>query len=990
MTQEEYLQYSFGGWLKENAGTIGSVLGAGIGTIIAPGIGTSIGAQLGGGLGNLGGSIGSNPEEEAALEQQKQAAIQQSLQASQTANTMYAMGGQISEFEGPKHEQGGLPLTQNAEVEGGETKGTMSTEKFVFSDRLKPKGSKKTFANLSKEIEKKYEGMDNDKYALESKDKELQELATKQESLKRERFLKSLQKLQQENPEMFAQMMQARQQKQAQNRVNMQQGMQQAGVNPEQQQMIQQQMQQNQAQSAPMMQAPQQMAEGGTIPPDDDEKNKKKKQTYTDKKAYLRAKRALEGRWYANRAKFVSDELRKKGLDYTGLSYLDPNMVDSLGKVYEEQNPLDFSTIEYIEPTSKIKFSGGGPVDPPWLKKDFYNPVYQPEPDFTTIPPENQQVSNPIYNTETINTNIQAPPSGPEQVFTDDQIESVNQQNIGASKYAINKMREMGYKKKDINPLDENYSKFYQEYTAQNPLPFLGQGTTSAQGNWEIANNYGNNTNNTEQISNNIQDNNTGIANNQWEQSLPAGATIEKDGILVVKQEDGTFLPLDDGQQLKGKTATQVSANPNAGTVTSEQYNTLYGMRGNNYALPELSMSGNSINYNVKPNPNNWNEYYNKDKSFTPDNTYKYLTENLGIDPERARVLVDDPRLMQGYFEYIKGDEELYNRRKEINPNLKKSEAFGNKNRYGQHHQWMLESDKLNEYLDNALVQDMQGKKASLPNTSPEIDINAIAPQPPTQPTGDVPNLQGEPVKPGGTLKPFVGDWLTSGLSTLPNIGQGIANAFLAKKIKYDRVRPEQMSVDYVDPTRAIQEVRDSYAGTKDTISQVSTGSGNLMSNLIGASASQSGKEASVISQYDNTNAGIYNNKERYNAGLRQQANNTNARIQMQELQDRIGMQQDAVSSIAQGLNTGMINYINSKRDADMMNIAGGPNYYYRRQGPSWNQTPTRVTEDFGFKTYIDKDGTTKYVDPLTGKTLTYEEAMALREKNKKKSSKKE
>lgn len=45
--------FDMGSWVGQNAGTIGSLLGAGVGTLIAPGIGTQIGSQLGGQLGGM-------------------------------------------------------------------------------------------------------------------------------------------------------------------------------------------------------------------------------------------------------------------------------------------------------------------------------------------------------------------------------------------------------------------------------------------------------------------------------------------------------------------------------------------------------------------------------------------------------------------------------------------------------------------------------------------------------------------------------------------------------------------------------------------------------------------------------------------------------------------------------------------------------------------------------------------------------------------------
>ena len=79
--KQQTQQYDLGGWLKQNAGTIGSVVGAGIGTLIAPGIGTSIGASLGGQVGGLAGNIGDGKTNIARLNQEKQMQTQQALLA---------------------------------------------------------------------------------------------------------------------------------------------------------------------------------------------------------------------------------------------------------------------------------------------------------------------------------------------------------------------------------------------------------------------------------------------------------------------------------------------------------------------------------------------------------------------------------------------------------------------------------------------------------------------------------------------------------------------------------------------------------------------------------------------------------------------------------------------------------------------------------------------------------------------------------------------
>ena len=98
---------------------------------------------------------------------------------------------ELKQYEGARHEQGGIPIDQNgvptdrnqavAEVEGKETK----IDDYVFSDRNKVPGTKKTFAEVSKEIETRYadEIEDGDKIALKSRNLELEELKAKQEEV---------------------------------------------------------------------------------------------------------------------------------------------------------------------------------------------------------------------------------------------------------------------------------------------------------------------------------------------------------------------------------------------------------------------------------------------------------------------------------------------------------------------------------------------------------------------------------------------------------------------------------------------------------------------------------------------------------------------------------------------------------------------------------------------------------------------------------------
>jgi len=204
---------NFAGSLLQNTnspvGTIGGGMlkGAASGAMLGP-VGAGVGAVLGLGQGLLQNK--QNKEMQAQQEQMiNQAKIAQSLQQFQQANKLYDMGGglpdtrlpnpnmnrenTITEYNGPSHEQGGIPVGENAEVEGNETRGIRNTEDYIFSDTLKPnKKAKKTFADISKDVEKKYKNYENDRYAIKSKDMELSRLMYEQEALKKNMYEKSM------------------------------------------------------------------------------------------------------------------------------------------------------------------------------------------------------------------------------------------------------------------------------------------------------------------------------------------------------------------------------------------------------------------------------------------------------------------------------------------------------------------------------------------------------------------------------------------------------------------------------------------------------------------------------------------------------------------------------------------------------------------------------------------------------------------------------
>ena len=148
---------------------------------------------------------------------------------------------QLNQFNGGgTHEQnpmGGIPVGNGQSVEAGETEFT--PENYVFSDRLKSnkilakefgfKNSNKTFAELSKAIDKKYSTRNSDSMDEESKNRELGRLMEAQEAVKEEKMQKDLARFEKEQPELFAQM-QAQAQQAAQSQQQPQQQMPEGGM----------------------------------------------------------------------------------------------------------------------------------------------------------------------------------------------------------------------------------------------------------------------------------------------------------------------------------------------------------------------------------------------------------------------------------------------------------------------------------------------------------------------------------------------------------------------------------------------------------------------------------------------------------------------------------------------------------------------------------------------------------------------------------------
>lgn len=159
-------QYGIGGFLRNNASTIGTVAGAAIGT--AAGGNTALGATIGGSLGRAVQSTGQEEEQDQSRLRRPLSMRRTPTYATLGNEGNFAKGGMIpmgqgaAKFKGPSHANGGIDVGNNTEVEGGETvdfiyddeSGLMDGEgnPYVFSDRLTLPDSETTFSEAHESL----------------------------------------------------------------------------------------------------------------------------------------------------------------------------------------------------------------------------------------------------------------------------------------------------------------------------------------------------------------------------------------------------------------------------------------------------------------------------------------------------------------------------------------------------------------------------------------------------------------------------------------------------------------------------------------------------------------------------------------------------------------------------------------------------------------------------------------------------------------------
>jgi hypothetical protein len=205
--------------VKSNGAAIGSgaLKGAGTGAAIGsviPGIGTAVGAVVGGVAGGVSGLLSNNKNKKLQQAGELQNTLLNNQKASarlanydtmgSNTNQIYAkyggavpikyvQGGDLKELsddneqiEGASHAQGGVKLSPEVEVEGGETLNTSGNEPFVFSEKL-------GFAQLHKPIAKAI-GLLEKKVSNNTTNNTIKLLKQKEEALKQqqEEFKKQL------------------------------------------------------------------------------------------------------------------------------------------------------------------------------------------------------------------------------------------------------------------------------------------------------------------------------------------------------------------------------------------------------------------------------------------------------------------------------------------------------------------------------------------------------------------------------------------------------------------------------------------------------------------------------------------------------------------------------------------------------------------------------------------------------------------------------
>lgn len=1037
------------GNMLENSGSAfgtiggGTLKGAAAGTAVLPGIGTLVGGALGA-IGGIVKNKQNNEAEELRNKMLAQQANMQSLQNFQNANKMYQEGGQltnensITQYNGFQHEQGGLPLGENTEVESGETRGIMNTSDYIFSDTLRPdRKSKKTFADKSKDIDKKYKNYDNDKFAIRAKDMELSKLMYEQEALKKNNMERDVAKLAQKYPELFSQLSQSQvpQVEQMQIPQNMEVPQEQMMGQPTEPPMVKYGGNINIKESKQgSLHTALGVPQGERIPlsqlqihENDSPALKRKKQFAINARkwqhqygGFIGQSQYLAGGGPIDPPKKVSKsqyeaEIERRTVKQEN-SFIDKlkkemspeefhNFASNLNafsnefEEYAKINPVKLDDIQ-IAKLSELDLDSINMFDPTDYEDDYADKYYHSNPaalsQYKSLVEQNKQDEASELILGYFDKSKTG--AGPYRESTHGEAKQLGNVIPVISK-DFGRIPDIENRIPDIRGLIQGTT----NYKLGGKMKYPDGGnvainkTNPPTGNWQI--NY-----NDQNVINNPLIN--ADVNSKSKLLFPSNASVTQDtfydaqGNLTDKNVVSTYNEMvnktyvNPTEPYKFKLFDKdVSLSPtfhrdvlNRIPNSTDEWgreqiydrNAIKNINTNAFGLVDKDLDA-SYNWEnpefvssmknlfVPEDMENFKSYYEAvtGKPYTEsyENIQNKLTEAAGSpyspsgnvrDPYLGTSLSTIPLLTSflQYKKYLNGPptnndtpsvekEQIITGEPDIN---KKDERNGEPLNY---------APRIKGYLPPMPPNDLGLTNVPFGwdgTTDPRISKTTYGENP---------------------LKSFGPDWLASGVSMLPNIGMGIGNLNLANKLNFDRTNAEIYNPDYVDPTRAIQESRNQYAGAKDLIRQNAGGSGSYLSNILGATAGQSEAQAGIQSQYDNANAGISNQAATFNAQQKQNANNVNAQIQQNEMLQKTNLKQQGYQNLSDALNTGLNTYYQSKRDADKMNLAGGENFYYKRIGSLANQKPVKVFKGNGFHYY--EDPTTnqiRYLDPNTGKQI--------------------
>lgn len=873
----------------------GALKGAATGAALGP-IGAIGGAAIGGITSIIQGNKEKKAQEEAEATQkrlQNRQLITQDMKRTNELNAIYAEGGQlnITEYNGLNHNQGGIQLGQTGnEVENGETRGIQSTKDYIFSDRLIPEGSKKTFATMSKNINKKYKGLDNDKFAIEAKDKELNNLRTLQEELKRKDFEDKVNQLQTSYPEQFANL------------------------------------------SNSSQEATHAMPDGTVM----------------------------------------SGATHEEDLTQGFAEYKYGGILNNFGRL----------------PSTTVQYAIGG---------DLLSPVLNPEINNALGAPIDPPTNGDIPTAKRL-ARSKTPTTQGRQVKYD--LSNAPLSAISSKKSLQNFIRTKDF---GIDYAKEKGCIGSSCKLIQNRHP----GITSSYDIIRQQGLYGARSGNTGILKDAAGKN---ISRAGKDLSSQDGPGLDAWELAQVLQQEGQGTSLFSNQHQE-----ELTEGPEYESYKTDRDNAIASFDPSSITVGSIIGAGNAKERNYISSQGD--RFYSKKNPETGKIEKIPIDANLPVSNHGATVVeFDDATGDALIYDYgtIRqiGDSDNadmswveYLETKNVSSitGLKSNAGFTYQGLKGEQNRRQSVTTKAQggqlqtQYSDGGdlLPEPVQSIGAQGNIISPERNINSDLTT--LRQSGYANNQQANQGiynsdimntsinganNQQGTL-PFRGNLLQAGLTAIPNIATGIASGVLGNNLQYDRSSAFGYTPDYVDPTRAIQEVRDQYSGVKDQIRQVSRGSGNYLSNLIGATAGESKAQAGIQSQFGNINAGISNQAGQFNAQQAQRTNALNAQIAARETQDKAGLYQNAIGNIGVGLNTGIGSYLQSKREAEALNIAGGENFSYRRVKGA-GSSPVKVFQGNGYHYYTDpKTSKRVFLDSETGDKLSVKEKNKITKNNK-------